>query len=329
MPLQQQQLRKLLSRCHTGNNIGVNTPGLFNAVAATIFAQASAHRTAQLNQCSDAYLLPHFPDPASQPNRDQRRQRHIQRHRRRPIAAELPLAVQRRQSAQWRNISGATSNVLSIVAAAPNNSGSYQIIATNNYGSVTSSIALLTVGSAARVSAQPTNRTILSGGKRCFQRHCQRFHAAHLPMAQNGTNLVNAAAFPARPATASALASVTTNSSGNYNLFVTNNFGVSNSSVATLTVVLPPAIVASPANQTIECGSNVTFNVTASGTTPLNFSMEPRRDANFRRDKHQPLPDQCPPAKPHRDARRHQPLRQRHKQCRVDRPRHKKRRSAP
>ena len=43
------------------------------------------------------------------------------------------------------NISGATTNVLIITTAQTTNSGSYTVIVTNSAGSVTSSIAILTV----------------------------------------------------------------------------------------------------------------------------------------------------------------------------------------
>ena len=57
------------------------------------------------------------------------------------------MAVQRHQPAGGRKISSTTSNVLSITAVSTtNNSGNYRLIVTNSYGSVTSSIATLTVG---------------------------------------------------------------------------------------------------------------------------------------------------------------------------------------
>jgi len=256
----------------TGNNIGVNTPGLFNAVAAyDLCTGLGTPNGTNLINALTPYLLPHFlTQPASQTVTN-------------GASVTFSATVAGRSPLNYRwlfnganlpnggNISGATSNMLSIVAAAPNNSGSYQIIATNNYGSVTSSIALLTVGSAPAFSAQPTNRTILSGGNAVFSATVSGSTPLIYQWRKNGTNLVNGGGISGATSNSLTLASVTTNSSGNYNLFVTNNFGVSTSSVATLTVVLPPAIVASPANQTIECGSNVTFNVTASGTTPLNF----------------------------------------------------------
>ena len=36
-------------------------------------------------------------------------------------------------------------------------------------------------------------------------------------------------------------------------------------------MALPPAITISWTNQTIQCGGNTTFNVAATGTSPLNF----------------------------------------------------------
>ena len=90
---------------------------------------------------------------------------------------------------------------------------------------------------------------------------------------RNGTNLANGTGISGATDNVLTLASVTTNSGGNYSLRVTNLFGVATSSVAVLTVVLPPSIAKSSlTNRTIQCGSNiVTFAVTAAGTPPLNL----------------------------------------------------------
>ena len=56
---------------------------------------------------------------------------------------------------------------------------------------------------------------------------------------------------------------------GNYSVVVTNVAGSATSSNAVLTVNVPPTITAQPTNQTVIQGSNATFNVTATGTTPL------------------------------------------------------------
>jgi ligand-binding SRPBCC domain-containing protein len=52
---------------------------------------------------------------------------------------------------------------------------------------------------------------------------------------------------------------------------VTNAVGTTNSDVATLTVLVPPAITAQPSNRTVLAGSNVSFQVTASGVPPPGF----------------------------------------------------------
>src|SRR5581483_5291706 len=56
---------------------------------------------------------------------------------------------------------------------------------------------------------------------------------------------------------------------GNYTLIINSSFGSITSSVATLTVLLPPTIVVQPANQTAGLGSNTTLMVSVTGTAPL------------------------------------------------------------
>jgi hypothetical protein len=171
------------------------------------------------------------------------------------------------------NISGTASNVLSITAATTNNSGNYSLIVTNSYGSVTSSVAVLNVGFTPAFSAQPTNLTILSGSNAVFSATAGGSTPLVYQWSKNGTNLVNGAGISGAASNVLTLAAVTTNSSGNYNLSVTNSFGAITSSVATLTVVLPPTITSSSlTNRTVQCGSNnLTFAVTVSGTPPLSI----------------------------------------------------------
>ena len=171
------------------------------------------------------------------------------------------------------NISGTTSNVLSIAAATTNNSGNYSLIVTNIYGSVTSRVAVLTVGFAPAFSAQPTNLTVLSGGNAVFSATVSGSTPLVYQWRKNSTNVVNGTGISGATSNVLTLTAVTTNSSGNYNLSVTNSFGAMTSSVATLTVALPPTITSSSlTNRTVQCGSNnVTFAVTATGTMPLSI----------------------------------------------------------
>jgi subtilase family serine protease len=170
-------------------------------------------------------------------------------------------------------ISGTTSNVLSITAATTNNSGNYSLIVTNIYGSVTSSVAVLSVGFAPAITAQPANLTVLSGGNAVFSATASGSTPLVYQWQKNGTNISNGAGISGATSNVLTLATVTTNSSGNYNLSVTNSFGAITSSVATLTVVFPPGITSSSlTNQTVQCGSNnPSFAVTVSGTLPLSI----------------------------------------------------------
>ncbi len=171
------------------------------------------------------------------------------------------------------NISGVNSNVLSITAATTNNSGNYSLVVTDNSGSVTSSVAVLSVGFAPAISAQPANLTIPSGSNAVFSATVSGSPPLVYQWRKSGINLVNGAGISGATSNLLTLTAVTTNSSGNYNLYVTNNFGAVTSSVAALTVVLPPAIMSSSlTNQTVQCGSNnITFAFSASGTAPLNY----------------------------------------------------------
>ncbi len=169
------------------------------------------------------------------------------------------------------NISGTTSNVLSIAAASTDNAGNYRLVASNNSGSVTSSVAVLSVGFAPGISAQPANLTILSDSNAIFSATVGGSAPLVYQWQKNGTNLVNGSGISGATTDTLTLTGVTTNSSGNYVLSVTNLFGVRTSSVAALTVVLPPTINGGLTNRMMECGSNVTITGTAGGTAPLFY----------------------------------------------------------
>jgi Pro-kumamolisin, activation domain/Domain of unknown function (DUF5011)/Viral BACON domain/Immunoglobulin I-set domain len=66
------------------------------------------------------------------------------------------------------NISGATSNVLTITIATTNNIGNYSLVVTNAYGSITSSVAALTIAFPPAITSSLTNQTIECGGNAAF-----------------------------------------------------------------------------------------------------------------------------------------------------------------
>ena len=82
---------------------------------------------------------------------------------------------------------------------------------------------------------------------------------------KNNTNLVNAT-----NATYT-INSAVTNDTGNFSVVVTNLAGSVTSAVAALTIYAPPTISVQPQGLTVNPGSNVTFQVNASGTPTLSY----------------------------------------------------------
>jgi hypothetical protein len=123
------------------------------------------------------------------------------------------------------------------------------------------------------ISMQPTSPVILSGRNAIFSAAAGGSSPLIYQWRKNGVNISNGAGISGATSNTLTLTAVTTSSSGNYSLIVTNIFGAATSSVAALTVVLPPSITGSTlANQTVQCGSNnITFAITASGTLPLGI----------------------------------------------------------
>ncbi|HZR18272.1 MAG TPA: immunoglobulin domain-containing protein [Verrucomicrobiae bacterium] len=162
-------------------------------------------------------------------------------------------------------LAGATVSSLSLTNVQPNQAGNYAVVVTNSVGSVTSTVATLTVLIPPSITGQPTNQTVSLGSNTVFQ------------VGATGTAPLSFqwmfAGAPLSGATSSsvALTGVQTNQAGNYCVVVTNSAGAVTSSVATLTVLVPPAITLQPASQSVVLGSNVTFQAAASGSAPLNY----------------------------------------------------------
>jgi pectate lyase len=68
-----------------------------------------------------------------------------------------------------------------------------------------------------------------------------------------------------------ALVNVQAGDAGSYRVIVSNSVGTATSSVATLTVLTPPAITASPTNLNVVSGGSAAFNVTATGSATLQY----------------------------------------------------------
>lgn len=121
-------------------------------------------------------------------------------------------------------------------------------------------------GTPPTITNQPTNQIAIEGGTATFSAGVSgtlpfsyqwQFNSTNLSLATNASLTLTNIAF---------------SQAGPYRVIVSNDYGMSTSSVAQLTVnTAPPTITAHPTNQAVALGSNATFNITATGTPPLFY----------------------------------------------------------
>jgi hypothetical protein len=173
-------------------------------------------------------------------------------------------------------IGGATTSMLTISQTQTTNSGNYTVIVTNFGGSVTSSVAILTVASSPVIVTQPSNQTVAVGATVTNVVFAVGTAPLRFQWWVDGTNLVkNGGGISGATNSVLTISNAQTNNSGNYTVTVTNSAGSVTSSNAVLTVALSPAIVVQPTNQTVAVGATtVTFAITATGTEPLSYQWQ-------------------------------------------------------
>ena len=174
-----------------------------------------------------------------------------------------PLAYQWLKSGAA--LAGATNRAFSIPNAQARDAGNYAVTVVNVAGSVTSRTAVLTVNVPPTITLQPQNLTVTNGNPASFSVTVSGTSPLTLQWYKNGVIIPGAASkvFSIRGATPG--------DAGSYTVVVSNLVGSVTSQVAKLTVLVPPAITVEPQPVTIVQGSNATFQVSATGTTPLRY----------------------------------------------------------
>ncbi|NDD40916.1 MAG: hypothetical protein EB082_21300, partial [Verrucomicrobia bacterium] len=169
---------------------------------------------------------------------------------------------------------GQTGSVINLTNLQLTNAGTYTIVVSNFFGSVTNSATLTIAAPPAIVAGpngggpadgQPQSRTVVQGQSATFSvnsvgsvplTYQWRFGGVNIPGATN---------------TALTLNNVQAAQAGLYSVVITNPFGVTTSANATLTVLLPPAILVQPVSQTITQGATINLSVTATGSPTLTY----------------------------------------------------------
>ena len=168
--------------------------------------------------------------------------------------------------------------VFTVANAGLANAGNYQVIVSSTWGSVTSSVAVLSVDVPPSITVQPTNQSVINGHDTTLRAQATGTAPLAYQWQFNGTNLP---ASPTRGYNPSGAASTNltflpagATNGGGYTLVITNAFGSVTSSVAVLTIVYPPAITNQPLSQDIVYGSGATLSVGATGTAPLAYQWQ-------------------------------------------------------
>ncbi|MDD5140812.1 MAG: immunoglobulin domain-containing protein [Verrucomicrobiales bacterium] len=172
-------------------------------------------------------------------------------------------------------ILGETNSTLAISNVQGSASGNlYRVVVTNAYGSLISATGTLTVLTPPAYTQQPQSQTRALDGSVTFSAVVTGAQPINFQWYGNGSPLTaggRISIYTGSTSTSLTIAGLQTNDSGNYFLVSSNLVGVTNSSVADLTVVVPPSIIQNPASQTTIVGSNATFNVVAGGGEPLAY----------------------------------------------------------
>lgn len=162
-------------------------------------------------------------------------------------------------------LASATNESLTLTNVQAADAGGYTVVVTNVAGSATSVVATLTVGVAPTITAQPSSLVVTQGQDAGFTIAASGSPALGYQWMFNGTNLAgattNVLTLPAPLPAAS----------GGYSAVVTNAYGAVTSSVATLTILVPPSIVTQPTNQHVLPGTSLTLVAGAAGTGPLGY----------------------------------------------------------
>jgi hypothetical protein len=151
---------------------------------------------------------------------------------------------------QWRfnttNLLGATSNSFTVVNVQAANTGNYSVVVSNAYGSVTSSIATLSLGVPPGITTQPQPQRVVEGNTATFSVVATGTQRLNYQWRQNGTNIYGG--LTGQPGGSNGEGgsfkrdNVQPAHAGDYSVVVSNPYGMITSAVATLTVSVRPQL---------------------------------------------------------------------------------------
>lgn len=174
---------------------------------------------------------------------------------------------------QWyfnqQSIRGATSSQLWVTNAQTSRAGTYHVIVSNFKGSTTSKTAKLKVlPSPPAFVAQPESVTLVYGSKWVLSSQALGSEPMRYQWHFKGRPLQSKIGMQLT------LPSVTSASAGDYYVIATNIYGRATSTVAQVTVNVPPRPARLLNNQVVRTGQKVVLSFAARGDAPLTYSWQ-------------------------------------------------------
>lgn len=168
-------------------------------------------------------------------------------------------------------ISGATTASLTVTNTSSADEGTYTVVVSNTGGSATSSGATLTVVAPPTITSQPGSVTTNLNSLVTFNVIAQSSQQISYHWIKNGAPIVSNTNMTGIASSSLTINSVQATDSGSYKCIITNTTGSVSSSLATLTVLVPPSITSQPANASTSVGASASFSVAAQGTQPMTY----------------------------------------------------------
>ena len=175
---------------------------------------------------------------------------------------------------QWKKngtpIDGATNSSFTTPATSMDDNGTeYSVEVSNDLGTASSSVGILTVTTKPAITTQPAAQTVISGQTAKFTVEAAGTPTLRYQWKKGGTNIDGATdSSYTTPATELA------NSGNQYSVEVSNEQGTVTSEVVILTVTMGPVITKEPVSLPVNPGATATFSVEANGTPDPTYQWQ-------------------------------------------------------
>ena len=168
----------------------------------------------------------------------------------------------------WTNITGATSETLTIVKASSTLSGhQYRAVFTNTVAKTNTEAATLTVQKAPAVTKQPVDLTVNEGQSASFEATASGFPTPSVQWELSTDGGSTWSAIEGATSSKYTIESASLSESGReLRATFTNAAGTATSAAASLTVYAPPVVTRDPLSTTAKAGEAVSFEASAAGT---------------------------------------------------------------